>query len=84
MTCLAAKPSVDGLEHELENEAVFLRIDIGSELGGQVARLYGVRWTPTFIVFDHDGDIAYYKGGGFPDTDAIRLAVRTSKEIGLP
>ena len=77
MTCLAAKPSVEGLERELESEAVFLLIDIGSEIGGQLARRYGVRLVPTFIVFDDDGDIAYRKSGGFPDKDAIRLAVRT-------
>ena len=69
---------MDGLERELESEAVFLRIDVGSEIGGEVARRYGVRWTPTFIVFDREGDIAYQKGGGFPDKDAIRLAVRTA------
>ena len=68
---------MDGLEQELENEAVFLRIDAGNEIGKLVARRYGVGLTPTFIVFDDNGDIAYRKGGGFPDKEAIRLAVRT-------
>ena len=68
---------MDGLEIELEHEAVFLRIDVGNEIGKLVARRYSVRLTPTFIVFDDDGDVAYRKGGGFPDKDAIRLAVRT-------
>ena len=77
MACLAAKPAVDGREHELESEAVFLRIDVGDEVGQLVARRYGVRLTPTFIVFDDNGDVAYRKGGGFPDKEAIRLAVRT-------
>ncbi len=68
---------MDGLENELEHEAVFLRIDVSNEIGKLVARRYSVRLTPTFIVFDDDGDVAYRKGGGFPDKDAIRLAVRT-------
>ena len=69
---------MDGLERELEGEAVFLLIDIGGEIGGQLARRHGVGLVPTFIVFDGDGDIAYQKSGGFPDRDAIRLAVRAS------
>ena len=65
---------MDGLQAELGDRAVFLQIDIGADIGGVVARRYGVGFTPTFIVFDADGNIVHRKSG-FPDTDAIRAAV---------
>jgi thiol-disulfide isomerase/thioredoxin len=72
--CLAAKPTVDGLQDDLGGRVVFLHIDIGDDLGRVVARRYGVTLTPTFIVFDAQGEIVHRKSG-FPDTDAIRAAV---------
>ena len=74
MICLAAKPAVDGLEDELALHAVFLHIDVGAEIGVVVARRYGVSFTPTYIVFDAQGEIVHRKTG-YPDRDAIRAAV---------
>lgn len=65
---------MDGLESELAGQAVFLHIDVGTDIGAVVARRYGVSFTPTFIVFDAQGQIVHRKSG-FPDRDAIRAAV---------
>ena len=72
MVCLYSKPAVDGLECDLEDSAVVLRINVREEVGRAVARRYGVRVTPTFIVFDRTGREAHRQSGGAPDTERLR------------
>jgi len=61
--CLVAKPIVDGLERELAGTAEVIRLDVMSQLGGQIARRYGVSGMPTLLVFGNDGEIVYRQGG---------------------
>lgn len=72
--CLMSKPAVDRLERELSGTAKVLRIDVMSQTGLALAREYGVRAVPTFIVFDGKGQVVYVQAGP-PDRAAIRAAV---------
>ncbi|MCX7856167.1 MAG: thioredoxin family protein [Anaerolineae bacterium] len=69
-----AKPAVDRLERELNGTAKVLRINIMDQAGLVLAREYGVRAVPTFIVFDGNGQVVYAQAG-LPDRAAIRAAV---------
>ncbi len=57
MACLAVRPSVDGLEKELGDRVTFLRVDIGSEAGENIAAEVGVSSVPGFVAFDRDGKL---------------------------
>jgi thioredoxin-related protein len=69
-----AKPVVDRLENELESQAEVIRVNVMSGLGMTLARRYGVRATPTLLVFDGAGKVVYAQAG-VPNRDAIHAAV---------
>jgi thioredoxin-related protein len=69
-----AKPVVDRLERTLEGEGDVIRLDVMSSLGLAVARMYGVRATPTLLVFDGAGNIIH-RQVGIPNADAVLAAV---------
>jgi thioredoxin-related protein len=69
-----AKPVVDRLENELESQAEVIRVNVMSGLGMTLARRYGVRATPTLLVFDGAGKVVYAQAG-VPHRDAIHAAV---------
>lgn len=50
------KPVVDGLEKELSGRLTVIRVDIHTEAGREIARQYKFQYTPTFIMFDEDGN----------------------------
>jgi thioredoxin-related protein len=69
-----AKPVVDRLEKELEGEADVIRVNVMSDLGLTLAREYGVRATPTMLVFDGAGNVVHARAG-VPDGSAVRAAL---------
>ncbi len=69
-----AKPVVDRLERALQGQGEVIRLDVMSNLGLTVARMYGVRATPTLLVFDGAGNIVH-RQVGIPNADAVLAAV---------
>lgn len=63
MTCLAAKPVVNGIEEDLGETAPVIRLDIGSDVGEAAAGRFGVRGVPTTLVLDGAGDVVYRESG---------------------
>jgi len=61
-----AKPVVDGIERDLEGAAQVIRINVVSQLGGQLAQRYGVRGVPTTVVLDGAGEVIS-RSVGMPD-----------------
>lgn len=46
---------MDGIERDLAGAATVVRVDLLSESGREIARRYGVEFTPTFLFFDRGG-----------------------------
>jgi thioredoxin-related protein len=47
---------VDGLEDEFEGELVVIRLNIQEPVGKALAPEFDFRYTPTFILFDAQGN----------------------------
>lgn len=76
MSCLAAKPAVDGLEREYEGRAQVLRVDLQSEVGGELGDRYGVDTVPTFLVFDARGEeVERFEGTSGAPVPELRRAL---------
>ncbi len=60
-----AKPTVDGLEHDLDGKAAVLRLDVRSPVGREAAARFGVRAVPTLVVVDGHGQVVLTKSAGF-------------------
>lgn len=69
-----AKPVVDRLERELEGRAQVLRLSVMDGVGGQLARRYGVRGVPTFVLLNGAGEVVLQQAG-MPDRNGIISAV---------
>jgi thioredoxin-like negative regulator of GroEL len=50
-----AKPIVDGLERDLQGKASVVRLNVASDIGRQVASIFGVRAVPTLVLVDGEG-----------------------------
>lgn len=50
------KPVVDGLEQEMGERLIVLRVDIHTEAGQEIASQHRFEYTPTFILFDEQGN----------------------------
>jgi hypothetical protein len=68
---------VDGLERDLEGRAQIVRLSILSETGREVARSYGVRSVPTFLIFDGEGTLIG-REVGLPNRGKIEALVSGS------
>jgi thioredoxin-related protein len=69
-----AKPVVDRLEQQLQGKAEVIRINLMSQMGATLAGRYGVRASPTLLVFDGVGNVVYSQAG-IPNAEAIVQAV---------
>jgi thioredoxin-related protein len=69
-----AKPVVDRLERDLEDQARVLRLNIVSSVGRQLAGRYGVRGVPTFLLFDETGEMVHYQVGRL-DANRIKFEI---------
>lgn len=65
---------MDGLERDLEGRAPVVRLSILSGLGRELARRYGVRSVPTFLIFDSEGTMISRKVG-IPNRDEIEALI---------
>jgi thioredoxin-like negative regulator of GroEL len=70
MSCLTAKPVVNGIEEDLEGTARVIRLDIASDRGKKVAGRYGVDAVPTIVVLDGEGEVAH-RESGVPDREEV-------------
>ncbi len=71
---MALKPVVDRLEAELNDHLMVLRVDIQSNDGVNLAERVGFRYTPTFILYDSDGE-EIWRSVGRLDPDLVRQFV---------
>lgn len=74
MTCLAAKPVVNGIEQDLKDSAPVIRLDIGSDMGKAVAGRFGVAGVPTVLVLDGDGNVVHRESGVPSRKDVVASA----------
>ena len=70
-----ARPIVDGLEQEFAGQVVVLRLDVATEVGRTLGQRWGLRLTPSFVLFDGGGAEAW-RHVGVLDPTAVREAVR--------
>lgn len=66
---------MDGLEREYEGRLRVLRLDVQSQVGRELAPLYGFQYTPTFILFDAAGNELWRQIGGL-DAERLRQSLR--------
>jgi len=64
-----AKPTVDGLEHDLDGKAAVLRLDVRSPVGREAAARFGVRAVPTLVVVDGQGHVVLTQVGRLHPAD---------------
>ena len=69
------QPIVNGLEEEMGEELTVLRVDIFSPGGDELKQRYSVRTTPTFVLFDGNGEEVFRQIGTL-DAEKIRELVR--------
>ena len=50
------KPVVDELENNLMDRIVIIRVNVQEEVGRELAPIYDLGFTPTFIYFDAEGN----------------------------
>lgn len=63
MTCLAAKPVVNGIEEELEGVARVIRLDIQSRGGRSAAGRFDVTGVPATLLLDGSGEVVHRESG---------------------
>jgi hypothetical protein len=63
MTCLTAKPIVDGIEKDLQGRAEVVRLNMLTKFGKSVAGRYQVQGLPTTLVINGKGDVTYRHSG---------------------
>lgn len=73
MACVVAKPIVNGIEADYADTVRVFRIDARDPANKSIASQLGLRMTPTYIVFDHNGQEAYRSVGQLsrPSIDAV-------------
>jgi thioredoxin-related protein len=65
---------VDRLAKQLQGSAGLIQVNVATPTGLDVVRTYGVRATPTLLVFDGHGKVVYAHAG-IPDAEAVAQAV---------
>lgn len=64
---------MDGLEEEFEGQLKVIRVDVQSDGGQEVARLYGT-FTPTFVLFDPQGE-ELWREIGIVEPEKVRQSI---------
>ncbi len=65
---------MDGLEKELGDKLLIIRINIQSQVGRELAPVYHFEYTPTFIYFNGQGQEAWRVEGDI-DPQKVRDSV---------
>lgn len=68
------KPVVDGLEKEMSDRLTVIRVDIHTKAGREIARQHEFQYTPTFILFDEDGNERWREVGSL-NAERVRQSV---------
>ena len=68
--CIVSKRSVDGMERDLEGQAIVLRVSVDEEVGRAVSRRFGLGFLPSFVVLSADGR-ERHRESGLPDIDRL-------------
>ena len=71
MGCMAMKPVVDGIEQEHIDRLVVVRVNLQDPAGKILGDRYESVFTPTFLLFDSEGEIAW-KSVGSIDPAEVR------------
>lgn len=58
----------------MQDRAELIRVNVATPTGLEVAQTYGVRATPTLLVFDGQGNVTY-SHIGVPNAGAVAQAV---------
>ncbi|MDD2921184.1 MAG: hypothetical protein PHQ36_02765 [Anaerolineales bacterium] len=66
---------MDGLEQELGDRVIFIRLNIQEQVGMELAPVYKFTFTPTFIFFDAQGNEVWRQIGSF-DPQAVRDSLK--------
>ena len=64
---------MDGLEAEFDGQLRVIRVDVQSQSGREISRLYG-SFTPTFVFFDPQGEEIWREIGSL-DADLVRQSM---------
>jgi len=71
MSCTAMKPLVDELENDLGEQIRIIRLNVQQSAGRELSPIYGFEYTPTFIMFDAEGNELWREVGSL-DTEHVR------------
>lgn len=66
---------MDGLEKELGDRLIVVRLNIQEAVGRELAPAYGFQYIPTFIFFDAQGNEVWRQVGGL-DSARVRESVK--------
>ncbi len=70
---MAARPVVDGIERHYSDRLTVLRVDMQSPAGASLSREWGAVFTPTFVLFDADGQERFRRVGQISLDDVARF-----------
>ena len=70
---MAAKPVVDRLEAQVSPRLTVIRLNLQDPANGSLARQYGVQYTPTFVLFNGEGEILLRNVGAIDPEEVSRL-----------
>ena len=71
MGCIGISPIVDGIKNEFSGELHVIRVDIQSETADDLRKDYDFSITPTFLLFDEEGNLIWRQTGSL-DVDQLR------------
>ncbi len=72
--CMAARPIVDRIEREHAPQLVVIRMNVQEPAGRAIAERFGVRATPTFLLFDSQGT-EVWRSVGIGDPTVVRQSL---------
>lgn len=73
MGCMAVKPVVDGIEQEHLGRLVVVRVNVQDPAGKILGNRYDTVFTPTFLLFDPEGEIAWRRVGAIDPAEVRRF-----------
>jgi thiol-disulfide isomerase/thioredoxin len=73
LACMAARPVVDRLEKQLAPHLTVIRLNLQDPSSAPLARLHGVQYTPTFLLFDGQGGVLLRSVGAIDPAAVERL-----------
>lgn len=66
---------MDGIETEYGDRLHVIRLNAQDEVGRELATVYGFNFTPTFVLFDGEGNELWREVGGL-DTQRVHDSVK--------